>query len=94
MAESLIQSRYEITAYAINLYFAIVNVTTANSNTFFNTTGLLPGTTYEWTVVAISEGGDVISRSQGSNSVEGIAAVTGVCVWGKGCLYCEYSSCG
>ena len=72
VAESPI-SYYEITA---RTSIAVVNVTTANSNPFFNVTGLLPGTTYELTVVAVSQGGDVIARSQESVPVEGI--ITGV----------------
>ena len=41
---------YEIIAHHVNADVAMVNVTTAKSNTCFNVTGLLPGTTYEWTV--------------------------------------------
>ena len=32
-------------------------------------TGLLPGTTYELTVVAVSQGWDVVAKSQPSNAV-------------------------
>ena len=39
----------------------VVTVTTFTSSTFLNVTGLLPGTTYNLTVVAVSEGGDVIA---------------------------------
>ena len=44
----------------------IVNTTILTS---FNTTGLLPGTSYELTVVAVSQGGNVMAKSQPSNSV-------------------------
>ena len=37
---------------------------TITNATSSNVTGLLPGTTYELTVVAVSQGGDVIARSQ------------------------------
>ena len=50
--------------------------TTTNA-TFFNVTGLLPGTTYELTVVAVSQGGDIIVESQPSNSLQVITTVTG-----------------
>ena len=77
-AESPI-SHYEITARPANADIAMVTVTTASNNTFSNVTGLLPGTTYELTVVAVSQGGDVIARSQESDPVQGIiTGVTGV----------------
>ena len=34
----------------------------------YNVTGLLPGTTYELTVVAVSQGGNVIAKSRPSNA--------------------------
>ena len=78
VAESPI-SHYEIIARASNADVAMVTVTTANSSTYFNVTGLLPGTSYELTVVAVSQGGDVIARSQESDPVQGvITGVTGV----------------
>ena len=43
----------------------------------FNVTGLLPGTTYELTVVAVSQGGNVVARSQSSNSLQITTTVTG-----------------
>ena len=42
----------------------------ATNVTFYNVTGLLLGTTYELTVVAISEGGNITARSPESDSVE------------------------
>ena len=44
--------------------------TETNTNvTSFNITGLLPGTVYELTVVAVSEGGNVTARSPESDFV-------------------------
>ena len=48
---------------------AIVVTNTTNNATFFNVTGLLPGTTYELTVVAVSQGGDIVARSEASDPV-------------------------
>ena len=44
--------------------------------TFFNVTGLLPGTTYELTVVAVSQGGDIVARSQPGDPIVDITGVT------------------
>ena len=38
-------------------------LTTGNNETFFNVTGLLPGTAYELTVVAVSQVGDMVAKS-------------------------------
>ena len=46
-----------------------VLLTTAGFVTSYNVTGLLPGTTYELTVVAVSQGGDVIAKSQPSSAI-------------------------
>ena len=46
-----------------------VFVSTARFITSYNVTGLFPGTTYELTVVAVSQGGDVVAKSQPSNAV-------------------------
>ena len=54
----------------------VVRNTTTNS-TFFNVTGLLPGTTYELTVVAVSQGGDILAESQASDSLPIVTKVTG-----------------
>ena len=54
----------------------IVTNTTTNTS-FVNVTGLLPGTTYELTVVAVSQGGDVIALSQPSDPVVDATEVTG-----------------
>ena len=50
---------------------------TSTNATFFNVTGLLPGTTYELTVVAVSQGGDIVATSPPSNTVIGTTDVTG-----------------
>ena len=57
--------------------------TTTNA-TFFNITGLLPATTYSFTVVAISEGGDVIAMSQESPAIEYATKFTGIYVCASG----------
>ena len=46
---------------------ALVVTNTSTNATFFNVTGLLPGTTYELTVVAVSQGGDVVATSEPSS---------------------------
>ena len=56
----------------------MVTLATSTPATFYNVTGLLPGTTYELTVVAVSEGGDVIVRSPDSASVVLTTTFTGV----------------
>ena len=55
----------------------VVTRNTTNNSTFFNVTGLLPGTTYELTVVAVSQGGDVIAKSQPSEPVVSTTGLTG-----------------
>ena len=44
----------------------LVVTNTSTNATFFNVTGLLPGTTYELTVVAVSQGGDIVATSEPS----------------------------
>ena len=51
--------------------------TTNNSTLFTAVPDLLPGTTYELTVVAVSQGGDVVARSQPSDPIVDTTAVTG-----------------
>ena len=55
----------------------VVTRNTTNNSTFFNVTGLLPGTTYELTVVAVSQGGDVVAKSQPSEPVVSTTGFTG-----------------
>ena len=50
---------------------------TITNETFYSVTGLLPGTTYELTVVAVSRGGNVVARSQPSDSIVDTTGVTG-----------------
>ena len=71
-------SRYEIIARIVNSPIGVVIVSTVSSVTFFNVTGLLPATTYTLTVVAISEGGDVMARSPESESIQAMTEVTGI----------------
>ena len=54
-----------------------VTSNTISNETFYNVTGLLPGTTYELTVVAVSQGGDIVARSQPSDPIVDSTGVTG-----------------
>ena len=67
MADSSI-SHYEILTRAVDRGEMVTMETDANI-TYFNVTDLLPGTTYELTVVAVSQGGDINARSVESDSV-------------------------
>ena len=76
MAHSPI-SYYEIIARAVDSS-EIISTKTDTNVTIFNITGLLPGTAYELTVVAVSEGGDVTARSPESDSaVIGVIKLSG-----------------
>ena len=58
----------------------VIAVNTSTNATFFNVTGLFPGTTYELTVVAVSQGGDAVTTSEAgmrSNSVTTTTGFTG-----------------
>ena len=55
----------------------IVITNTTTNSTFFNVTGLLPGTTYELNVVAVSQGGNIFAESQASDSILITTKVTG-----------------
>ena len=74
-------SNYEIIARATDDdNTGLVNVSTTDNSTFFNVTGLLPGTTYNLTVVAVSQGGSVIARGPESAPLEDVMTeVTGKC---------------
>jgi hypothetical protein len=76
MANSPI-SRYQIIGREVGGAGIVVENTTTNA-TFFNITGLLPATTYSFTVVAISEGGDVIATSQESMAMQDTTGFTGM----------------
>ena len=54
----------------------VVRNTTTNA-TFLNVTGLLPGITYQLTVVAVSQGGDVFAMSERSDPQITTTNVTG-----------------
>ena len=43
----------------------------------YNVTGLLPGATYELTVVAVSQGGDIAAKSQPSDAVVIMTKISG-----------------
>ena len=74
-----------------------VTSNTISNETFYSVTGLLPGTTYELTVVAVSQGGDVISESQPSGPIVNTTEVTGSSITssnvaassiqGRGCMW-------
>ena len=70
-------SYYLVNASSLN-NVAIIEFNTTTNITSFNVTGLLPGTTYELTVMAVSQGGDVIARSQASHSLTATTTVTGI----------------
>ena len=53
---------------------------TITNDTFFNVTGLLPGTTYELTVVAVSQGGNIVAESQASGPIMDTTRVTGLSI--------------
>ena len=50
---------------------------TVTNETFFNVTGLLPGTTYELTVVAVSRGGEIVATGLPSSPIIDTTGVTG-----------------
>ena len=92
MADSPI-SRYQIIGREVGGQGVVTENTTTNA-TFFNITGLLPATTYSFTVVAISEGGDVIAVSPEGPEIQATTGFTGVCecvhvilLWHV-CMYC------
>ena len=60
-----------------------VTTATISNETFYSVTGLLPGTTYELTVVAVSQGGDVIAESQASGPIVNTTGVTGLFIQAK-----------
>ena len=76
MAESPI-SHYEIIVREVDGQ-GTVTATTSTSTTLSNVTGLLPGTAYKLTVVAVSEGGNVMARSPESAFVIVTTGVTGI----------------
>ena len=76
-------SYYSISARDLNSTSAtdvVIVANTTNNDTFFTVENLLPGTTYELTVVAVSQGGNVIAESDPSDPVTDTTGVTGRCV--------------
>ena len=61
-----------------------VTSNTISNETFYNVTGLLPGTTYELTVVAVSQGGNIIAEGQPSSPIVNTTGVTGKSINCKG----------
>ena len=70
-------SRYEVTATPVSGGTPVTARTTDNSRDV-NVTGLLPGTNYEFWVVAISEFGDVVGSSSQSDPGFGNTTFTGM----------------
>ena len=63
---------------SVNSIADIIQVNTTNNRTFFNVTGLLPGITYELTVVAVyTDNGVSIAMSQASSPVMATTGFTG-----------------
>ena len=63
-------SYYLIIAYNLNSSDGIATEANTTTNaTIFTISGLIPGTTYELILVAVSQGGDVIAKSEPSESV-------------------------
>ena len=79
--EAPVQSDSHISYYSIRV--CNLNSSAENSKTIFTNatssyvTGLLPGTTYELSVVAVSQGGDIVARSQPSDPIINTTSVTG-----------------
>ena len=69
---------YTVNARDVNGAIAAVIVrNTSTSATFYNMTGLLPGTTYVLTVVAVSQGGDIFAVSEPSDQQTITTDITG-----------------
>ena len=79
-------SYYLITAHNLNNNGELDTVANTTTHvTISSITGLLPGTTYELTVIAVSHGGDVMGKSEPSESVVAeTATLTGEC-WENAC---------
>ena len=75
MAHSPI-SYYEIIARVIDSGGIMIAETTTNE-TFFNVTDLIPNTSYELIVVAVSEEGNITARSAESGFIETSTDITG-----------------
>ena len=78
----LIANSLRVQYYLINVNNSmnddIIQVNTTTNVTFYNVTGLLPGTTYELTVVAVYiDGGASVTMSQASSSVTATTRFTG-----------------
>ena len=77
-----ITNRLRVQYYLINVNNSmnddIMQVNTTTNVTFYNVTGLLPGTTYELTVVTVyTDGGANVAMSQASGSVTATTGFTG-----------------
>ena len=72
-------SFYTINAHDVNgaKAAAMIVRNTSTNGTFYNVTGLLPGTTYVLTVVTVSQGGDIFAVSEPSDQQTITTDVTG-----------------
>ena len=68
---------YTINARDIDGGNGVIMRNTSTNATFFNVTGLLPGTTYELTVVAVFQVGIIPAVSEVSAPQNGITEITG-----------------
>ena len=71
---------YSIRAHNLNVTNAWIDIIVKNTSTntsFANVTGLLPGTTYELTVVAVSQVAHIIALSQPSDPFVETTEMTG-----------------
>ena len=76
-------SHYKIIARSLdNVNAMVVNMSTTDNRTLLNVTNLDPGTTYNFSVVAVIEAGEVVARGVESESLGDImTATTGVCLF-------------
>ena len=78
-----IVSYYLINATNLNDTGMDLVTNTSTNGTFFNVTGLFPGITYELTVVAVSQGGEIVAKSQASEPETRTTGLTGQYSSGK-----------
>ena len=84
-----IRDSYSISAHNLNGSSGIVVANTTSNATIFTVENLLPGTTYELIVVAVSQGGNVMAESDPSDSIIDTTGVTGKCEWSSVvCMTC------
>ena len=70
-------SFYTIYARDVDGENPVIMRNTSTNATFYNLTGLLPGTIYELTMVAVSQGGGIFAVSQSSAPENGTTGFSG-----------------